>query len=215
MDERPAPDRHSVPISALEHYAYCPRQAALIHVDGYFDSNIDTVRGDLAHAAVDRAGAGQDRRRKRVWRSLPVWSDEFGVHGVCDVVQFNADGPLPVEHKSGSYRLGGPADLQVAAQVLCLREMFDAAVPMGVVFAGQNRRRYEVTVEEALAARVRQAADALRRLMIEGTLPPPVNDARCRRCSLRPGCEPAAPAAVTQSLFTLRQEADWETGPTR
>lgn len=99
--------------------------------------------------------------------------------------------------------------------MLCLREMFDAAVPMGVVFAGQNRRRYEVTVEEALAARVRQAADALRRLMIEGTLPPPVNDARCRRCSLRPGCEPTAPAAVTQSLFTLRQEADWETGPTR
>ncbi len=99
----------------------------MIHVDAYFDSNVDTVRGDLAHAAVDhhaavdQLGIGQDRRRQRVWRSLPVWSEVLGLHGVCDVVQFGADGPLPVEHKSGAYRGGGPADLQVAAQVLCLR----------------------------------------------------------------------------------------------
>lgn len=114
MDDDTTSGRRSVPISALEHYAYCPRQAALIHVDAYFDSNVDTVRGDLAHAAVDEAGAGRDRRRQRVWRSLPVWSETLGIHGVCDVVQFGADGPLPIEHKSGTYRRGGPADLQVA-----------------------------------------------------------------------------------------------------
>ena len=107
MDEPTVDGRRSVPISALEHYAYCPRQAALIHVDAYFESNVDTVRGDLAHAAVDRIGAGSDRHRQRVWRSLPVWSQRLGVHGVCDVVQFGPDGPLPVEHKSGAYRKGG------------------------------------------------------------------------------------------------------------
>lgn len=58
--------RRSIPISALEHHAYCPRQAALIHLDAYFESSLDTVRGDLAHAAVDRAGAGQDRRGQHV-----------------------------------------------------------------------------------------------------------------------------------------------------
>ncbi len=210
-----APDRRSVPISALEHYAYCPRQAALIHVDAYFDSNVDTVRGDLAHAAVDEAGAGRDRRRQRVWRSLPVWSDELAIHGVCDVVQFGADGPPPVEHKSGTYRCGGPADLQVAAQVLCLREMFDAPVPVGVVFAGRERRRYEVEVDDVLAARVGETADALRALMAEGTLPAPVNDARCRRCSLRPGCEPAAPVVIAERLFRPRQDVDWEIGAGR
>jgi len=83
MDDEVTPGRRSVPISALEHYAYCPRQAALIYVEAYFDSNVDTTRGDLAHAAVDRLGVGQDRRRQRVWRSLPVWSDVFGLHGVC------------------------------------------------------------------------------------------------------------------------------------
>jgi CRISPR-associated exonuclease Cas4 len=215
MDDEGESGRRSVPISALEHYAYCPRQAALIHVDAYFDSNVDTVRGDLAHAAVDRVGVGQDRRRQRVWRSLPVWSDVFGVHGVCDVVQFGADGPLPVEHKSGTYRGGGPADLQVAAQVLCLREMFDSPVPVGVVFAGRDRRRHEVIVDDLLAARVGAAADALRALITEGTLPPPVNDARCRRCSLRPGCEPAAPAVTSGDLFRPRQDVDWETGHKR
>jgi CRISPR-associated exonuclease Cas4 len=212
MDEDAIEGRLSVPISALEHYAYCPRQAALIHVDGYFDSNMDTIRGDLAHAAVDEFGTGRDRRRLRVWRSLPVWSDEFGLHGVCDVVQFGPDGPLPVEHKSGSYRRGGPADLQVAGQVLCLREMFNAPVPTGVIYAGRDRRRYEITVDHILAARVRDAANALRILIAEGTVPPPVNDTRCPRCSLRPGCEPAAPVVVAESLFRPRQDVDWEIG---
>lgn len=212
MDEDLASDRRSVPISALEHYAYCPRQAALIHVDAYFDSNVDTVRGDLAHAAVDRGGVSQDRRRQRVWRSLPVWSDELGIHGICDVVAFGAQGPQPVEHKSGTYRAGGPADLQVAAQVLCLREMFDAPVPTGLVFAGRDRRRHEVIVDPPLEARVREAADAMRALIADEKLPPPVNDARCRRCSLRPGCEPAAPVAVCAGLFHPRQEVDWEKG---
>lgn len=198
----------SVPISALEHHAYCPRQAALIHVEAYFDSTVETVRGDLAHAAVDRVGVGEGRDRRRVFRSLPVWSDALGLHGVCDVVQFDPDGPLPVEHKSGSYRAGGPADVQVGAQVLCLREMFDAAVPVGVVFAGKDRRRHEVQVDEALVARVRETTAAVRELLEQGLLPAPVNDSRCRRCSLRPGCMPDAPRRA-EDLFTPRAEGAW------
>ncbi|MGH3567734.1 MAG: CRISPR-associated protein Cas4 [Pseudonocardia sp.] len=201
--------RRSIPISALEHYAYCPRQAALIHVERYFDSTVDTVRGDLAHAAVDRAGVGHRRDRTRVFRSLPVWSDELGLHGVCDVVQFEADGPVPIEHKSGAYRRAGPADVQVAAQVLCLREMFGADVPVGVVFAGKDRRRHEVRVDGALAARVRETTVAVRTLLDESVLPVGVHDARCRRCSLRPGCMPDAPRQV-EGLFTPRPEGVWE-----
>ena len=202
----PAP---SVPISALEHYAYCPRQAALIHVDDYFASSVDTVRGDLAHAAVDRLGIGQDRRRTRVWRSLPVWSEHLGVHGICDVVQFGAGGPVPVEHKSGRYVVGGPADLQVAAQVLCLREMFDAEVPVGIVFAGRDRRRYEVPVGPEQAARVADVTAAMRHLIVTAALPPPVNDARCRRCSLIDGCQPAVHGG-SRPLFEPRPAGTWD-----
>jgi CRISPR-associated exonuclease Cas4 len=201
--------RRSIPISALEHHAYCPRQAALIHLDAYFESSLDTVRGDLAHAAVDRAGAGQDRRGQRVWHSLPVWNHSLGLHGVCDTVQFTAEGPRPVEHKSGGYRLGGPADLQVAAQVLCLREMFAAAVPHGVVFSGRDRRRHEVVVDDELRDRVIETILEIRRTWEQEKLPKPVNDARCRRCSLRPGCLPEAPLAAT-GLFEPRPEGDWD-----
>lgn len=200
----PPHDQVSVPLSALEHYAYCPRQAALIHVEGYFDSSADTVRGDLAHAAVDRAGPDQDRHGNHVWHALPVWSTRFGLHGVCDTVEFTAGLPLPVEHKSGAYRPGGPADVQVAGQALCLGEMFDAAVTTGVVFAGRQRRRHIVQIDQALINRVAEAADALRTLLAEGVLPPAVNDRRCGRCSLRPGCEPAMPTVVAPALFHAR-----------
>lgn len=201
-------DRRSVPISALEHFTYCNRQAALIHVDGYFASNVDTVRGDLAHAAVDQLGPGNDRRGVTVWRSLPVWSDTLGLHGICDVVEFGADGPVPIEHKSGSYRAGGPADLQVAAQVLCLREMFSAAVPYGVVFSGRDRRRHEVSVDAMLAAAVGQITEQVRALFTQSDLPPPRNDSRCRRCSLQPGCVPFAGSGPVD-LFTARPAGEW------
>ncbi|MFD4434189.1 Dna2/Cas4 domain-containing protein, partial [Nocardia sp. NPDC058497] len=121
----------SVPLSAIEHYAYCPRQAVLIWQEACFESNTDTVRGDLAHHAVDRGGVLTGRNGVRVWRSLPVFSDRVGMHGICDTVHWSGDGPVPVEHKSGTYRPGGPADLQVAAQVLCLREMFDSDITYG------------------------------------------------------------------------------------
>lgn len=201
-------ERISVPLAALEHHVYCPRQAALIHVDAYFEGNTDTVRGDIAHATVDRAGPDQDRRGQRLWHSLPVWSTEFGVHGVCDVVLFTDDGPLPIEHKSGTYRPGGPADVQVAGQVLCLREMLHAPIPNGIVFAGRNRRRYDVVVDDALAARVARVADSVRELLSTGLLPPPVNDHRCHRCSLRPGCEPGMPTITANSLFLPRNVDD-------
>jgi CRISPR-associated exonuclease Cas4 len=201
--------RRSVPISALEHFEYCSRQAALIHVEGYFAGSVDTVRGDLAHAAVDEAGAGNDRRRGRLWRSLPVWHGGLGLHGVCDIVQFTSDGPTPVEHKSGSYRPGGPADLQVAAQVMCLREMFDADVPAGLVFTGRDRRRHEVVVDSLLEGRVQVALQGMRALYDAPQLPPPVNDRRCRRCSLAGGCLPSA-STVAEKLFMPRPEGRWD-----
>jgi CRISPR-associated exonuclease Cas4 len=185
-----AGDRWSVPISAIEHYAYCPRQAVLIWQESYFESNVDTVRGDLAHEAVDRGGVLTGRAGARIWRSLPVHSEELGVHGVCDTVHRSSAGLIPVEHKSGRHTPGGPADLQVAAQVLCLREMFDQPVPHGELFTGKDRRRHLITVDGPLIAAVHHAVEHLRQLIEEAALPRPVNDRRCTRCSLRPGCVP-------------------------
>jgi CRISPR-associated exonuclease Cas4 len=105
-------------------------------------------------------------------RSLPIWSDVIGLHGLCDVVELDIDGaPTPVEQKSGGYRPGGPADVQVAAQVLCLREMFDRPVPVGIVLSGKDRRRHEVAVDDRLGRRVVEATGAMRQLLDDGRLP--------------------------------------------
>ncbi|MEU4806386.1 CRISPR-associated protein Cas4 [Actinosynnema sp. NPDC023587] len=210
MHDSPGEVLRSIPISALEHHAYCPRQAALIHVDAYFEANTDTVRGDLAHAAVDRSGSATDRAGRQVWHSLPVWSDTLGLHGICDTVSLTADGPTPIEHKSGRYHPGGPADLQVAAQVLCLREMFAAPVPHGIVFSGRDRRRHEVTVDDTLRDRVLDTTSAVRALLDDAVLPPAVNDNRCRRCSLRPGCLPETPVVPATDLFRPRPLGEWD-----
>lgn len=202
--------RRSVPISALEHYEYCPRQAALIHIDGYFDSNVDTVRGDLAHTTVDSGRTSRDRSNARVSYALPVWNEELGIHGVCDAVHFTIEGPTPVEHKVGRYQPGGPADVQVAAQVMCLREMFNAPVPVGVVFTGRDRRRHDVEVDHALATRVTAAVIETRRMLDTGHIPAAVPAPKCRRCSLRPGCIPDAPTRVQHTLFQPREPGNWD-----
>ncbi|MEV6138160.1 CRISPR-associated protein Cas4 [Nocardia sp. NPDC051990] len=201
-------DRWNVPISAIEHYVYCPRQAVLIWQEAYFESNLDTIRGDLAHAAVDRGGTLTGRAGTKIWRSLPVYNHELGIHGICDTVHWTTTGPVPVEHKSGTYRPGGAADLQVAAQVLCLREMFNDEVPYGELFAGKTRRRHQIDVDERLSTAVRAAVAQLREAIALSSLPPAVNDSRCRRCSLRPGCLPEISAHRKIDLFLPRKPGD-------
>ncbi|MEY8042635.1 CRISPR-associated protein Cas4 [Saccharopolyspora cebuensis] len=210
VESRPAErEWASIPISAIEHYAYCPRQAALIHLERTFTDNVDTQRGHFAHEVVDAGGAGTSRNGVRTWTALEVADDELGLHGICDVVEFPGGEPVPVEHKSGTYRPGSAADLQVAAQVLCLRRMFDSPVPYGVVFAGRRRRRHEVRVDSALEERLHRVLDALRATFRAGDLPEPVNDSRCDRCSLKEDCMPDVRVGGG-ALFTPRPLGDWD-----
>jgi CRISPR-associated exonuclease Cas4 len=180
--------RREVPLSALEHYDYCRRQAALIHVEGVWSDSADTVRGDLSHTAVDLPGI-QRRRGLTVVRSLPVWSDEHGLRGICDLVEFERGTAAPVEYKVGRYQLGGPAELQLGAQALCLIEAgFD--VPTGYIYSVAERRRHPVRITADLLDRVVRATAAIRGLLAAPHLPPARNDARCRNCSLREDCLP-------------------------
>jgi CRISPR-associated exonuclease Cas4 len=180
-----------VPISALQHWSYCPRQCALIHVEQVFAENVFTARGNAAHAKVDqprveRAGT------VRVERGMPLWSQRLGLVGKADVVEFDAEGtPYPVEYKHGPRRQHIHDDIQLAAQALCLEEMTGRRVPLGAVYHFRSRRRREVRIDSHLREAVRHAVGAVRALLGCGTLPPPVNDARCRHCSLIELCQPA------------------------
>lgn len=178
----------SVPLSALEHVAYCDRQAALIHVESVWAETVETIRGDLSHQTVDLPGIRRGRGVVAV-RSLPVWSDVHGLHGVCDLVEFIGDTACPVEYKVGGHVPGGPSEVQVGGQALCLREA-GYAVPVGYVYSAAERRRHEVAIDDALVERTLAAVRAFRAVVAAQSLPTARNDSRCRRCSLRDDCLP-------------------------
>ena len=208
-DERGAAGPPSVPLSALEHVDYCHRQAALIHVEATWTESLDTVRGDLAHHAVDLP-AVRRRRHTIVVRALPVHSRAHGLHGICDLVEINDRTATPVEYKLGPYQPGGPADVQLAGQAACLAEA-GFAVPVGYVYSATDHRRHQVVISAALLERMRQAAEAMRALLARHTLPAARNDRRCRRCSLRDDCLPELThrAATTIELFSARPLGTW------
>lgn len=177
-----------IPISALEHFSYCPRQCALIHVEQTFDENVFTVRGRIAHERVDE-GLSSAPRGVRQLRALPLWSDELGLTGKADLVEMQPDGPLPVEYKVGRIT-GGHAALQLCGQALCLEEMFGKPVKVGALYSHATKRRVRVAIDEELRQRTRAAVEAVRSLLARQELPPPVNDSRCPDCSLINACLP-------------------------
>jgi CRISPR-associated exonuclease Cas4 len=199
-----------IPISALNHWVYCPRRCGLIHMEGEFTDNLHTARGNAEHERVDRVSYETSKRGARMEYALPVWSERLGLIGKCDAVEFWPDGSVyPVEFKHGPKRKWLNDDLQLAAQAMCLQEMLGRPVMQGAIFHASSHRRREVSITPALRELVIQTAEAIRQMLAAGRLPPPVNDARCKECSLQEICQPQAlgsrarQAALRQQLFSL------------
>lgn len=176
-------------VSALEHWSYCPRQCALIHLDQTFEENLYTMRGRAVHKLVDEVET-QIQQDVRIERALPLWSKTLGLVGKADVVEFHGKAPYPVEYKHGPRRQREHDDLQLCAQAMCLEEMTDQAVPRGAIFHHTSRRRREVNFTPALRRRVEETVAAVRAMLADKRLPPPVNDQRCEKCSLKEACMP-------------------------
>lgn len=176
-------------ISALEHWSYCPRQCGLIHLESTYDENLFTLRGQRLHKNVDQAGDVQEDGVRRV-RALPLFSEELGLTGRADLVEFHDDVPYPVEYKSGSRRPHAHEALQLCAQALCLEEMFGRDVPMGAIWFHGSRKRIDVTFDAELRAQTPIATVAVRQMLAGTRLPGAVNDARCPNCSLFDACLP-------------------------
>lgn len=181
--------RPEVPISALEHHAYCPRQCALIHVDGVWMENAHTVLGRHRHHRVDSAPSRSERGRL-VLRGVRLYSEGYGLTGRADAVELLHDGAIiPVEYKGG-VRHGDAADIQLCAQALCLEEMTGAEITRGYVWYMSPRRRMRVEFDVALRETTVRTIQAVRTTLRDGTLPGPVADERCAECQLEPVCLP-------------------------
>ena len=183
-----------VPISALQHYLYCPRQCALIHIERMWAENRQTAEGRLLH---DRADKPQIERRHgvRTITAMPLASAELGITGVADVVEFRngdtGEHPSPVEYKRGRPKAHRADEVQLCAQALCLETMFGCVVNEGALFYGQTRRRKVVRFDDELRKLTLDTIRATRNMIRSGQTPIAEYEAkRCDACSLIDLCQP-------------------------
>lgn len=187
-------DDDLIPLSALQHYLYCPRQCALIHVERLWAENRQTAEGRLLHERADQPGS-ERRRGVRTVTAMPLVELRLGMVGVADVVEFHAEDGVerafPVEYKRGRPKAHRADEVQLCAQALCLEAMLGQPVPEGALFYGKTRRRRQVLFDTALRE-LTQATIAATRGMIESGRTPlaEYQPRRCDACSLIDLCQP-------------------------
>ena len=204
-------DSDLIPLSALQHYLFCPRQCALIHVEQAWAENRFTAEGRVLHEATAEIGT-EKRRGVRVVTAMPLVSRRLGVSGIADLVEMHKiDGanwrPFPVEYKRGKPKAHRADEVQLCAQAMALEEMFETTLAEGALFYGETRRRTTVTLDAALRELTADIADQARSLWNGSTTPPPVYEKRkCRNCSLVELCQPKRLARGTSASAWLARE---------
>ena len=186
----PAAEDLLLPISALQHYLFCPRQCALIHVERLWAENTATAEGRILH---EKADSGQSNRRGglQTLRSVQLRSFALGIAGVADVVEKRGASLTPVEYKRGKPKAHRADEVQLCAQALCLEEMFGVTVPEGVLFYGAVRRRHPVKIDAELRALTASVARDATTMVRAARTPPPVWAAKlCGACSMAELCRP-------------------------
>lgn len=207
------------PLSALQHGVYCPRQAALIHLERLWADNRFTAEGDVLHAVADKGGKRQFKGLRRVM-ALHLSSRRLNLAGVADLVEFVTDDDgretaFPVEYKRGKPKLHRADEVQLCGQALCLEEMLGMPVPEGALFNAETRRRVTVPFD----AELRQLTEETARMLDEvfrglKTPPPTTHVSRCRACSLLGLCQPKTCAKPVRSWrrrmvsATLSEDSD-------
>ena len=207
-----------LPISALQHLAFCERQWALIHLEGAWAENQLTAEGRVMHDRAHEPGT-ESRGEIRISRGLRLRSLRLGLSGISDVVEFHRRGhqrdadmndtqvlvggvrlpgvsgswaPFPVEYKRGRPKSGPYDEIQLCAQALCLEEMLDVPVPSGALFYGKPVHRFEVALTPSLREETERLAIRVHELMRLGVTPPPIYEKKkCDSCSLISVCMPA------------------------
>ncbi len=195
MQQEELDDRYILPLSALQHYLYCPRQCALIHVEQLWEESRHTAEGRVLHERADKP-RGERRRGVRTVTAMPLAHAQLGITGIADVVEFHVgdDGrecAFPVEYKRGRPKSHHADEVQLCAQALCLEFMLGHSIPAGALFYGETRRRVDVPFDTALRTLTLQTIAATR-AMLESTRTPTAQYSakRCDACSLIDLCQP-------------------------
>jgi CRISPR-associated exonuclease Cas4 len=185
-----------IALSALQHFVFCERQCALIHVEQAWLENRLTAEGRLLHERVHEQ-EGESRAGVRIERGLPLRSLRLGLVGVADVVEFHPQPgggwrPFPVEYKRGKPKPDHSDEVQLCAQAICLEEMIGVEVPAGAMFYGKTRHRHDVVFDRALRDETEEIARKVHELIAARETPKPVFGKKCKQCSLLSLCLPKA-----------------------
>ena len=218
------PEEDYLPLSGLQHFAFCRRQWALIHIEQQWVDNLRTVEGNLLHRRAHDEKI-ELRGDTLTVRGLRVISHRLQIQGVCDVVEFYRDPagitlagregkwlPYPVEYKRGTPKPFDADELQLCAQAMCLEEMLLCAIPEGSLFYGEPRRRTRVALDGPLRERVEALLSEMRTLYIQGRTPKAKPSKGCAACSLKDLCLPRlvksqSPTAYLRAHLPEREDA--------
>lgn len=200
-------------LSGIQHFGFCPRQWALIHLENQWANNWRTVSGILMHERTHDSAQTEKRGDTIVMRELKVVSHTLGISGECDVVEFTKDVrgielngyhgkyvPFPIEYKRGKAKFSSCDELQLTAQAICLEEMLLCQINCGALFYGEPHRRYDVEFTDELRNRVIAITKEMHILADRGCTPKVKTGSFCRECSLNNECVPII--ASVQSVKT-------------
>ena len=201
-------------ISGIQHFKFCRRQWALIHVEQQWAENVHTVTGELMHKKAHDPYLTEKRKDTIIVRALPVSSRELGISGECDVVEFHKceDGiqlhghrglysVFPVEYKKGKPKLTEEDKLQVVAQALCLEEMFSTRLAQGAIFYGETRRREQIEITEELREEVIHMLAEMHQYYARKYTPKVKPSKVCNACSLKDICLPKLNKTVSVKTY--------------
>ena len=190
-------------ISGLQHFCFCPRQWALIHIEQLWAENLRTVEGNILHEKAHDSSRNEYRGNTLITRDMRVFSPTLGISGACDVVEFrkSPEGiplagrkglylPYPIEYKHGSPRTDHANELQLCAQAMCLEEMLCCDIPEGALYFGETHHREVVLFTNDLRQEVKDDLKEMRRLYEKRYTPKVKPTKSCNACSLKELCVP-------------------------
>lgn len=210
-------------LSGIQHFAFCRRQWAMIHIEQQWAENERTTAGELMHKKAHDEGSFEKRGRLMVVRGLRISSRELGLSGQCDVVEFHQDEngvelfgyegkwkPIPVEYKHGAPKENNADELQLCAQAVCLEEMFQTDIAEGYLYYGENRRRTHVDFSNTLREEVKKTVGEMHELFRRGYTPNVKPTKQCRACSLENLCVPKIQKTLSVREYIRQNTKDDE-----
>lgn len=195
------PPEDYLPLSGIQHFCFCRRQWALIHIENMWEENVLTAQGHILHERADDPFLTEVRGNMVITRAVPVASCILGLSGICDVVEYipSSTGvvlkgrqgrfqPAPVEYKRGHEKTDHSDEVQLCAQAICLEEMLSVSIPTGYFYYWETRHRVKVELEENLRSLVYEMAKEMHNYYDRGYTPKVKPNKSCRSCSLNDIC---------------------------